>query len=100
MQEVIQAYATPDYKVTLYFADGHIKLFDANKLKEQGVFQKLKDLDFFLKACTVMNRTLAWDLSGKFDPTNCLDLDPDVLYQQCSETCDPLEKDDPSASCK
>jgi hypothetical protein len=27
-----------------------------------------------------MNDTLAWDLTGDNDPTNCLDIDPDYLY--------------------
>ncbi len=27
-----------------------------------------------------MNHTLAWDISGEYNPTNCIDIDPDVLY--------------------
>ena len=66
------------------------KLFDATDLKEAGVFQKLKEGDFFKRACTVLNGTLAWDLSGRFDPSECLDLDPDEHYDTCQEVKDPL----------
>ena len=45
-----------------------------------GGFAMLKDKDFYLKRCTVMNHTLAWDVSGDFDPTKCIDIDPDTLY--------------------
>lgn len=27
-----------------------------------------------------MNDTLAWDISGNWDDTTCLDIDPDTLY--------------------
>ena len=27
-----------------------------------------------------MNDTLAWDLTGKNDPSECIDIDPDYLY--------------------
>lgn len=33
--------------------------------------------------------TLAWDISGKYDPSNCLDLDPEELYQTCPEVKEP-----------
>ena len=26
------------------------------------------------------NRTLAWDIDGNNDPTNCIDIDPETLY--------------------
>ena len=28
----------------------------------------------------ILNDTLAWDLSGENDPTNCIDIDPEMLY--------------------
>lgn len=73
----------------LYFVDGKIKLFDANELVEQGIFKQLKDKRRFKEACTVINDTLAWDLSGKRDPYECLDLDPEELYKKCPEVKDP-----------
>ena len=45
------------------------------------VFAPLKDLHFFMDACTVLNGTLAWDISDNRDCTKCLDIDPDTLYQ-------------------
>ena len=29
----------------------------------------------------ILNDTLAWDLSGTRDETDCIDIDPDMLYQ-------------------
>ena len=28
-----------------------------------------------------MNGTLAWDISGKMDETDCIDIDPFTLYE-------------------
>ena len=87
--KVIQVYPTDEYKVYLFFTDGKVKLFDANELVNKGIFQKLKDKDKFLDACTVLNDTLAWDLSGKRDPADCLDLDPEELYNSCPDVEEP-----------
>ena len=38
-----------------------------------------------------MNSTLAWDLSGRFDPTDCIDIDPFTVYESQSVK-DPLEE--------
>lgn len=81
--KVIQVIPTKDYKVYIYFVDGKIKLFDARELITKGVFKKLQNIDVFIKNCTVLNDTLAWDLNGNYDPTECLDIDPIVLYEQC-----------------
>ncbi|MCB1155852.1 MAG: DUF2442 domain-containing protein [Leptospiraceae bacterium] len=90
--KVEQVYPCDDYKIYLYFNDGKVKLYDASHLIEKGVFQKLKDKDFYKERCTVLNNTLAWDLSGNYDPTDCLDLDPLELYKNSIEVADPLEK--------
>jgi hypothetical protein len=87
---ILQVYPTDDFKVYLYFEDGRIKMFDASELKENGIFQKLRNIDFFKKNCTVLNKTLAWDLSGRYDPSDCLDLDPDELYATCQEVKEPV----------
>lgn len=91
MIHVLQVYPKEDYKIYLYFSDGKVKLYDISPLLEKGIFQKLKDKDFYINRCTVLNRTLAWDLSGKYDPTNCIDLDPIVLYEKSVEVEDPLK---------
>ena len=87
--QVIQVYPTDDYKVYLYFSDGKIRLFDGSELVGKGVFQVLKDKERFKEACTVLNGTLAWDLSGKRDPGDCLDLDPENLYLNCPVVEEP-----------
>lgn len=89
--KVLQVVPTDDYKVYIYFEDGKIKLFNASELIKKGVFQQLQDVELFKKSCTVLNNTLAWDLSGKFDPYNCLDLDPEQLYNSCPDVKEPIE---------
>ncbi len=86
---IVQVYPTDDYKVYLYFTDGKVRLFDAKGLVTQGVFQQLKDIERFKKTCTVLNDTLAWDITGKMDPSQCLDLDPENLYETCPEVDEP-----------
>lgn len=88
-QKIVQVIPTNDYCVYLYFDDGKIKIYDASQLISQGVFQKLQDIQLFMSACTVLNNTLAWDLAGRFDPTDCLDLDPEELYNICPEVVEP-----------
>ena len=34
-----------------------------------------------MNACTILNDTLAWDVTGTRDESKCLDLDPDMLYE-------------------
>lgn len=33
-----------------------------------------------MSKCTILNDTLAWDVSGDRDCSKCLDIDPDMLY--------------------
>lgn len=87
--QVIQVLPTKDYKVYVYFADGKIKLFDASSLVEKGIFKKLKDIELFIEACTVINGTLGWDIKGNGDASECLDLDPDNLYMNCDDVAEP-----------
>ena len=41
----------------------------------------MRDIENFKNACTVMNGTLAWDISGKWDEADCVDIDPFTLYE-------------------
>jgi len=87
---VVQAVAGDDYTVFAYLNDGTIRKVSVKNLIEQGgVFEKLKNPEFFRNALTVMNDTVAWDLSGHFDPTNCIDLDP-FMIAECEVVADPL----------
>ena len=78
---VVQVIPDEDYKVYVYFEDGKIVCYDAKPLLAKKVFEPLKNLDFFMNACTILNDTLAWDISGDRDTTRCLDIDPDMLYE-------------------
>ena len=89
---VVQAVAGENFTVYAYFSDGSIHLYDVKPLIEAGgVFSRLKDNIFFTNRLTVMNSTLAWDLSGRFDPTDCIDIDPFTVYESQSVK-DPLEE--------
>lgn len=92
LKKIIQVRPNSDFTVHIYFADGHIRLFDMKPFLTKGIFQKISDLDSFLNKCTVMNGTLAWDLSGKFDESNCIDIDPETIYSDGIIVDDPLEK--------
>ncbi|MCB1178029.1 MAG: DUF2442 domain-containing protein [Leptospiraceae bacterium] len=91
MIEVLQVYPVDDFKVYLYFNDGKIKLYNVKPLLDKGIFTKLADKQFFLERCTVLNHTLAWDVKENYDPYECIDLDPIVLYEKSIEAKDPLE---------
>ncbi len=77
---VIQVIPYEDYNVYVYFDDGKIVCYDAKPLLEKSGFAILKDKDFFMNACTILNDTLAWDVSGNRDAGTCIDIDPDMLY--------------------
>ena len=90
---LFQVFPTDDYLVHLYYDNGEIKKYDCKWiLKEGGVFEKLHNTDTFIRLCTVMNGTLAWDTSECRDPYNCIDICPDTVYQDSVRTqIDPLK---------
>ena len=89
---VIQAVPGADKTVFAYFSDGRIKKYDMKPLIEKGgVFDRLKEEAFFRGAITVLNGTVAWDLSGHYDPSNCIDVDPFEVYS-AQTVEDPLEQ--------
>lgn len=81
--KVVQVIPMENYSVYVYFEDGKIVCYDMIQMIEKEVFRPLKDITVFKEACTVMNDTLAWDIGGgkNRDNTNCLDIDPDTLYE-------------------
>jgi len=89
-KSILQVYPEENYQVYLYFNTGEVRLYDASEIVGKGVFKLLADKTFFLERCTVLNHTLAWDVSGNYDPTQCLDLDPDVLYEKSTRVEDSL----------
>ena len=78
--DIVQVVPHEDYTVTVFFCDGKTVLYDVKLKLDRGVFRQLTDLTFFMDRCRIMNNTLAWDLSGVGDETNCIDIDPDMLY--------------------
>lgn len=79
--KIFQVVPTDDYKVYVYFDDGKIKCYDAEPLiNKGGVFKKIKDKDVFVNTCTIMNNTLAWDVAGKRNAEECIDICPDTIY--------------------
>jgi len=89
--EVVQAVPGENGTIFVYFSDGSIHSFDVKPLIGKGVFSRLKDPVFFRENLTVMNGTAAWDISGHFDPTLCIDIDPFTLYESES-VADPLKE--------
>jgi hypothetical protein len=88
--EVVQVYPQSDFSVVVYFDDGRLKKFDARPLLEKGgVFLPLRDEALFRTKCTVMNGTLAWDLSGVRDETTCIDIDPIEIWSGSSDVEEP-----------
>lgn len=83
--EVIQVIPTDDYKVYVYMDDNTVRLYDAAPLiAKGGIFDRIKDIEVFKNTCTILNNTLAWDLSGCMDGVNCIDICPDTL-RECPE---------------
>ena len=39
-----------------------------------------------------MGGALAWDTSGCFNESNCIDIDPETIYLEGEEVPDPLTK--------
>ncbi|MBE9258329.1 MULTISPECIES: DUF2442 domain-containing protein [Dolichospermum] len=74
LQDIIEVIPQNNYQLYIKFDDGKQGIVDVSQLIEfTGVFQPLKDLDFF-KTVKVNPEwgTIYWD--------NGADLDPDVLY--------------------
>ena len=79
--DIVQVVPFEDYTVYVYFEDGKIVCYNAKPLLNKKVFEPLKNIDFFMKARTILNGTLAWDVSGDRDCSKCLDIDPEMLYE-------------------
>ena len=61
----------PDYKLKIVFNNNEQGLYDCSKLLDFGVFQELKDVDYFNKVM-VCDGTVAWP--------NDQDICPDTIY--------------------
>lgn len=85
--EIIQVVPRADYKVYVCYEDNTIRLFDAKNLLDK--YPVLNDIKFFINSCTIMNDTLAWDVSGKMDDSLCIDISPESI-----EECDIVQEQD------
>lgn len=81
MNNVIQVKPLEDYKVLVTFEDNKKVIYNAKNLLNKGEFKKLKNKELFQKSCKVMNNTLAFDIYGNNDNTQCFDIAPDILYK-------------------
>ncbi len=91
--EVVQAVPGEGYTVYAYFTDGSIRLVDVAPLIDSGgVFAPLADPGYFRERLTVLNGSVAWDVTGNHDPTQCIDLDPLEIWRGSEIVPDPLEK--------
>lgn len=78
--EIVQVVPHEDFMVSVYFSDGKIVLYDAHALLNTKIFSKITDINIFMKTCTILNDTLAWDIAGNRNESECIDIDPDTLY--------------------
>ncbi|MCD7753900.1 MAG: DUF2442 domain-containing protein [Clostridiales bacterium] len=89
---VVQAIPGSGRTVYAYFTDGSIRQYDMQPhIDRGGVFAPLADETFFTERLTVLNDTIAWDVSGHYDPSSCIDIDPFTVYQG-KPVSDPLEE--------
>lgn len=69
------------YHVQVFFDDGKIIEYDATNDLKGAIFKPLQDIAIFKETCTVLNDTLAWDLTGNRNVSDCIDIDPFTLYE-------------------
>jgi len=82
---VLQAEAVRPYLVNAYLNDGTVHQYDVKPLIDKGgVFAPLRDEAFFAERLTVLNETVAWDITGDRNPYTCVDIDP------CAIAASPL----------
>lgn len=87
-----QVLPTNDYNVYLYYDNGEIKQYDCSFiLDNEKLYNKIININDFKRLCTIMNKTLAFDISENFDPYNCIDFCPDTVYNESVKI--PKERD-------
>lgn len=92
MPAVVQAVPGDDFTVYAYCNDGAVRLVDIKPLIDRGgVFSPLSDVEFFRERLTILNDTVAWDITGTRDPTVCVDLDAEQIFLESPIVADPLE---------
>lgn len=67
MKKVVSVKANEDFTLILEFNDGKIRKFDVKPYLEIGVFQELKNLDYF-KDIRITFGTVRWKNEQDFSP--------------------------------
>ena len=78
---VVHVMPLDNFHVYVTFDNGKVIDYDATVDLQTKLFEPLRDIRSFKKACTIMNDTLAWDIIGNRDTGNCIDIDPFTLYE-------------------
>lgn len=78
MKDIIQVVPRCDNRVYVYDEDGTVYLYDANFLVNKN--KVLQNQEFFINRCTILNNTLAWDITGNYDESNCIDISPEKIF--------------------
>lgn len=78
---VIKVMPLDNFHVHVTFGDGKVIDYDATVDLQTALFEPLKDIEVFKETCTIMNDTLAWDITGNRDNGNCIDIDLFTLYE-------------------
>ncbi len=78
---VVHVIPLDNFHVQVFFDDGKIVDYNAAEDLKAEIFKPLRDINAFKEACTVMNGTLAWDISGNRDESSCIDIDPFTVYE-------------------
>ncbi len=88
---LFQVVPKDDYKVYLYYDNGEIKLYDCSFILEnKKIYKKILNIYDFKRLCTILNKTLAFDISEEFDPCNCIDFCPDIIYNDSTKVLEDI----------
>lgn len=79
MNKIIAVKANDDHSLDLKFSDGKAKRFEVTPYLEFGIFQELKDLNYFKRVRLALN-TIQWP--------NDQDFSPDTLYLEGKDVDD------------
>lgn len=75
-------------KVDCYFTNGAVRRYDVNRaIRLGGVFAPLRNQRTFERSMLVMDGVLAFDLTGKRDPYDVVDICADVIYADGVSVC-------------
>ena len=81
--EIYMAVPAGGKKVDCYFTNGAVRRYDVNRaIRMGGVFAPLKNQAVFNRSLTVMDGVLSFDISGKRDPYDMVDICADVIYTE------------------